>query len=101
MWATTCVGQCNHLLKKNVYKPSQKEQQRDGMILGYIIYDTSRPDTRLHDNSVVDGWAGAVMQKPLGIQKCDGRTDGPTDRQGKVKSCVSATKNHDEITNLF
>ena len=84
LWATTCVGQCNHLLKKNVYKPSQKEQQRDGMILGYIIYDTSRPDTRVHDNSVVDGWAGAVMQKPLGIQKCDGRTD----RHGKVESRV-------------
>ena len=24
-------------------------------------------------------WAGAVMQKPLGIQKCDGRTGIPTD----------------------
>ena len=49
------------------------------MILGYIIYDTSRPDTRLHDNSVVDGWAGAVMQKPLGIQKYHGPTYRPTD----------------------
>ena len=27
-----------------------------------------------------DGWAGAVMQKPLAIQKCDGRMDGPTNR---------------------
>ena len=26
-----------------------------------------------------DDWAGAVMRKPLGIQKCDGRTDRPTD----------------------
>ena len=36
---------------------------------------------RTHVNPVADGWAGAVLQKPLGIQKCDGRTDGPT-RQG-------------------
>ena len=33
---------------------------------------------RIHGNPVADGWAGAVMQKPLGIQKCDGPTDGPT-----------------------
>ena len=32
---------------------------------------------RIHDNPVVDDWVGAVMQKPLGIQKCDGRTDIP------------------------
>ena len=35
------------------------------------------------------------MQKPLGIQKCDGRTNGrtdrPTNRHGKVQSPVSAT----------
>ena len=35
---------------------------------------------RTHRNPVADGWAGAVLQKPLGIQKCDGRTDGQTDR---------------------
>ena len=38
---------------------------------------------RIHGNPVADGWAGAVMQKPLAIQKCyggtDGLTDGPTD----------------------
>ena len=34
---------------------------------------------RIHGNTVADGWAGAVVQKPLGIQKCDGPTDGPTD----------------------
>ena len=47
---------------------------------------------RIHGKTVADGWAGAVMQKPLGIQKCDlptyGRTDVPTYRHGKV----SATK---------
>ena len=39
---------------------------------------------RIHGNLVADGWAGAVMRKPLGIQKCDRptdrRTDGPTDQ---------------------
>ena len=35
---------------------------------------------RIHGNPVADGWAGAVMRKPLGIQKCDGRTDLPTYR---------------------
>ena len=33
---------------------------------------------RLHGNTVAVGWAGAVVRKPLGIQKCYG-TDGPTD----------------------
>ena len=33
----------------------------------------------IHSNPVADSWAGAVMQKPLAIQKCDGRTD----RHGK------------------
>ena len=36
---------------------------------------------RIHGKTVADGWAGAVMQKPLAIQKCDGLTDRPT-RQG-------------------
>ena len=29
---------------------------------------------RIHGNPVADNWAGAVMQKPLGIQKSDGHT---------------------------
>ena len=29
---------------------------------------------RIHDNPVVDGWAGAVMPKLVRIQKCDERT---------------------------
>ena len=33
---------------------------------------------RIYGNPIADGWAGAVMQKPLEIQKCDGWTDGPT-----------------------
>ena len=35
---------------------------------------------RIHGNPVADSWAGAVMQKPLGIQKFERRTD----RHGKV-----------------
>ena len=35
---------------------------------------------RIHGNPVADDWAGAVMRKPIVIQKCDGRTD----RHGKV-----------------
>ena len=39
---------------------------------------------RIHGNPVADRWAGAVSQKSLRIQKCDGptdpRTDGPMDR---------------------
>ena len=34
---------------------------------------------RIHGNTVADGWAGAVMRKPLGIKKCDLPTDLPTD----------------------
>ena len=34
---------------------------------------------RIHGRTVADGWAGAVMQKPLAIQKCDWRTDQRTD----------------------
>ena len=38
----------------------------------------------------MDGWAGAVMRKPLGIQKCDSWTDRPTNTARW--SCVSAHK---------
>ena len=34
---------------------------------------------RIHRNPVADGWAGAVLQKLVGIQKCDGQTEGRTD----------------------
>ena len=40
-----------------------------------------REQGRIPGNPVADGWAGAVMHKPLAIQKCDGPTDGPTDGQ--------------------
>ena len=37
--------------------------------------------SRIQGNPVADGWAGAVMRKLPGIQKCDGPTYQPT-RQG-------------------
>ena len=36
---------------------------------------------QIHGRTVVDGWAGAIMQKPPAIQKYPLRTDQPT-RQG-------------------
>ena len=38
---------------------------------------------RIHGNPVADGWAGAIMQKPLAILEIFW-TDGRTDRNGKV-----------------
>ena len=55
-----------------------------------ITYAISNRDEqgRIHGNPVADGWAGAVMRKPLGIQKCDIPTYRCTDRYGKVESRV-------------
>ena len=43
---------------------------------------TKKPKTKqggIHGSPVMDGWAGAVTQKPLTIQKYFGRTDGRAD----------------------
>ena len=40
---------------------------------------------RIHGNPVADGWAGAVLHKSVGIQKCDRRTDRRTDGPTKLK----------------
>ena len=45
---------------------------------------TKKGQGRIQGNLVADGWAGAVMRKPLTIQKCYGRTEGRSDRHGKV-----------------
>ena len=42
---------------------------------------------RIHGNPVADGWAGAVIQKPLVIQKYFGRTDGRTDTARRRVAC--------------
>ena len=40
-----------------------------------ILFSTSptsiQKQGRIHGNTVADGWAGAVVRKPLGIQKRD------------------------------
>ena len=44
---------------------------------------TSIKTGRIHNRTVAEGWAGAVMQKPLAIQK-NGPMDEPTDRHSEV-----------------
>ena len=47
---------------------------------------------RIHGNPVADGWAGAVLRKSIGIQKCDGRTDGPMDGPTDTARCPRLKK---------
>ena len=54
-------------------------------------YASLNKQGRIHGNPVANSWAGAVMRKPLAIQKCFGWTSGPTDQHGKVLSRVSVT----------
>ena len=56
-------------------RPSRTKGLKDGR-----TKSRAHKQGRIRGNPVADGWAGAVMQKPLGIQKCDGRTDGLTYR---------------------
>ena len=49
---------------------------------------------RLHGNIVVDGWAEAIMQKPLGIKKCDLLIDQPTDMARCVVACPRLKRLH-------
>ena len=44
---------------------------------GYRVACMRLKQGRIHGNPVADDWAGAVMRKPLEIQKCEGRTNGP------------------------
>ena len=60
---------------------------------------------RIHGNPVADGWAGAVMRKPLAIQKCDrqtnGRTDRPTNRAWCRVACPRLKMNDEQRKTLF
>ena len=47
-----------------------------------------RNQGRIHGKPVADGWAGALMRKPIAIQKCDGRTD----QHGKVQTVESLVR---------
>ena len=76
-------------MKKILRKRKRKKEKHE-----VKVEKEEKKKTRLDTRPipVADGWAGAIMQKPLGIQKCDGRTDQPTyrptnlptDRHGKV-----------------
>ena len=44
-----------------------------------FIYPIKKQQGQIHGNPVADSWAGALMQNPLGIQKCAGPIDGPMD----------------------
>ena len=51
------------------------------------VRETFEPSSKqdpIHGNPVADGWTGALMRKPLRIQKCDGPTDRWTYLQGVV-----------------
>ena len=69
------IGRCP--IRKIERKTERKEPKYD-----IESYGTNKQGW-IHGNPVADGWAGAVMRKPLGIQKCDlptdRRTDLPTD----------------------
>ena len=59
----------------------------------------------IHGNPVADSWSGAVMRKPLGIQKCDlatnGRTDLPTDMARCRVACPRPKKSKEENTAAY
>ena len=52
----------------------------------------ARNQGRIHCRTVTNGWAGAILQNPLAIQRCNGRMDGlmdgRTDQHIKVLSSV-------------
>ena len=56
-------------------------------IQGEKLTEGKRKQGRIHGNPVADGRAGAVMRKPLEIQKCDGRTDQPNYRPTDMARC--------------
>ena len=51
--------------------------------LGYQNFSKKKKEVKINKAGYTaiqsHSWAGAVMRKPHGIQKCDGRTDIPTD----------------------
>ena len=55
---------------------------RNSSIPVHLRSDVITKQGRIHGNPVADGWAGAVIQRPIAsleIFVTDGRTDGPTD----------------------
>ena len=60
---TTRINKKETLLNDNTFKWQ------------FIILNKKKKQGRIQGNPVVDSWAGAPLQKLLGIQKCDGGTD--------------------------
>ena len=86
VYAISSVASCYIYIKVFFYWYALKHYR--------CLYIYRQKQGRIHGNPVADGWAGAVMRKPLGIQKYDGPTDRPTYQptyrptgQG-VESCV-------------
>ena len=49
---------------------------KTGKNVKFCFLTLKKKQSQIHGNSVADGWAGAVMQKPHGIKNVtDGRTD--------------------------
>ena len=68
----------NERIEKQKQKQKEKQKQKGKKKNRKRIAKVEQG--RIHGNTVADGWAGAVMQKPLAIQKYFGRTDVPTYR---------------------
>ena len=49
-----------------IFYVEYKTNHHQNIFLFYI----KKQRGRIHGNPVADGWAGAVMQKPLAIQNC-------------------------------
>ena len=70
-------SQCKGII---TFDPVQTEHESTNNLTIAQANVQSNKQGRILGNPVEDGWAGAVMQKPLEIQKCyGGRTDLPTD----------------------
>ena len=65
------------------WKEGKKERRKEAGMLkrkkDKKMNERMKEQGRIHGNTVADGLAGAVMQKPPGIKKCDGRAYRPID----------------------
>ena len=63
---TLCSVKINYSYELTIYKEKYNKSKISIRLKWY-----RKKQGRIHGNPVADGWAGAVPQKPLGIQKCD------------------------------
>ena len=57
---------------RTIRKIKRTKESLNARLSNHVKFDRQG---RIHGNPVADGWAGAVMQRPLAIQKCDLATD--------------------------